>query len=105
MGLHKKSEKCEILTKYEKCIPKTKRAKKRERKERRGEQGQKKKRKEHRTGYKVGTRSAGFEKRRAEKERAKALKALSTVGLGQSYGMYGPPRQFRRSSSLRQVPQ
>ena len=65
----------------------------------------KKKRKEHRTGYKVGTRSAGFEKRRAEKERAKALKALSTVGLGQSYGMYGPPRQFRRSSSLRQVPQ
>ena len=68
---------------------------------------EKRKLREHRTGYTIGTRSAGFEKRRAEKESYKALKAMSTVGLGQSYGMYGPPpRRFQRPSSLlRQVPQ
>ena len=46
MGLHKKSEKCEASTKYEKCIPKTKRAKKREGRKRGGEQGQQRERRE-----------------------------------------------------------
>ena len=46
MGLHKKSEKCEASTKYEKCIPKTKRAKKREGRERGEEQEQQRERRE-----------------------------------------------------------
>ena len=48
MGLHKKSEKCEASTKYEKCIPKTKIAKKRET----GERGEESKDSKEREGSK-----------------------------------------------------
>ena len=41
-----KVRKCEASTKYEKCIPKTKRAKKREGRKRREEQGQQRERRE-----------------------------------------------------------
>ena len=80
-----------------------KQEKKAQKKKKKKKKKEKEKRRTHRTGYIVGVKTTGSERRRLENEREKTLKALSTSCLGPSYGMYASPSPSR--IRIHQVPQ